>query len=62
MGTLVLILYATNPARELGPRIPHANLPIVGKGGSGWNYGHIFVFGPLVGGALAGLLVKFLAF
>jgi glycerol uptake facilitator protein len=54
--------YAINPARDLGPRIAHAILPISGKGGSDWSYSYIPVFGPLVGGALAGLLVKFLAF
>lgn len=53
--------YAINPARDLGPRIAHALLPIAGKGSSDWNYASIPVFGPLVGGALAGLLVKFLA-
>ena len=53
--------YAINPARDLGPRIAHTLLPIAGKGGSDWNYAAIPVFGPLAGGALAGLLVKFLA-
>ena len=54
--------YAINPARDLGPRIAHALLPIAGKGPSDWSYSFVPVFGPLVGGALAGLLVKFLAF
>jgi len=54
--------YAINPARDLGPRIAHAILPIAGKGPSGWDYAAIPVFGPLAGGAIAGLLVKFLAF
>jgi glycerol uptake facilitator protein len=54
--------YAINPARDLGPRIAHAILPIAGKGSSDWPYSYIPVFGPLLGGALAGLLVKFLAF
>jgi len=54
--------YAINPARDLGPRIAHAILPIAGKGGSDWSYSYIPVFGPLVGGALAGLLVKSLGF
>ena len=54
--------YAINPARDLGPRIAHAILPIAGKGSSGWDYAAIPAFGPLVGGALAGLLVKILAF
>ncbi len=54
--------YAINPARDLGPRIAHAILPIAGKGPSGWDYAAIPVFGPLAGGAIAGLLVKLLAF
>jgi len=54
--------YAINPARDLGPRIAHTILPIAGKGASDWNYAPIPVFGPLLGGALAGLLVKVLAF
>jgi len=54
--------YAINPARDLGPRIAHAILPIAGKGRSDWPYAPIPIFGPLVGGALAGLLVKILAF
>jgi glycerol uptake facilitator protein len=54
--------YAINPARDLGPRIAHSILPIAGKGTSDWNYAAIPVFGPLVGGALAGWLVKILAF
>ena len=53
--------YAINPARDLGPRMAHAILPIAGKGSSDWGYSYIPVFGPLVGAALAGLLVKFLA-
>jgi len=53
--------YAINPARDLGPRIAHTLLPIAGKGSSDWNYASIPVFGPLAGGALAGLLVKLLA-
>ncbi|HTZ32663.1 MAG TPA: MIP/aquaporin family protein [Methylomirabilota bacterium] len=54
--------YAINPARDLGPRIAHAILPIAGKGESDWPYAPIPIVGPLVGGALAGLLVKILAF
>ncbi len=53
--------YAINPARDLGPRIAHAILPIAGKGGSDWGYAPIPVIGPVVGGALAGLLLKILA-
>jgi glycerol uptake facilitator protein len=48
--------YAINPARDLGPRIAHALLPIRGKGSSDWSYSWVPVVGPLVGGALAGLL------
>lgn len=54
--------YAINPARDLGPRIAHTILPIAGKGSSDWNYAAIPVLGPLLGGALAGLLLKILAF
>jgi glycerol uptake facilitator protein len=54
--------YAINPARDLGPRIAHFLLPIAGKGSSDWAYAAVPVFGPLFGGALAGLLVKILAF
>jgi len=53
--------YAINPARDLGPRIAHAVLPIAGKGPSDWGYAPIPIFGPLVGGALAGLLARLLA-
>jgi glycerol uptake facilitator protein len=47
--------YAINPARDLGPRIMHAILPIPGKGGSDWGYSWIPVLGPLIGGALGAL-------
>lgn len=47
--------YAINPARDLGPRIAHAILPIKGKGSSDWGYGWIPVLGPFIGGTLAGL-------
>jgi glycerol uptake facilitator protein len=53
--------YAINPARDLGPRMAHAILPIAGKGGSDWGYAPIPVLGPLLGGALAGLFLRFLA-
>ncbi|MFD5299726.1 MIP/aquaporin family protein [Streptomyces mutabilis] len=71
-GTLVLIVallvvgiglslggptgYAINPARDLGPRIVHTFLPIPNKGTSDWGYAWIPVAGPLIGGALAGLI------
>ena len=48
--------YAINPARDLGPRIIHAVLPVPGKGDSDWGYAWIPVVGPLIGGALGALL------
>ncbi|MFF0162679.1 MIP/aquaporin family protein [Streptomyces sp. NPDC005263] len=45
--------YAINPARDLGPRIVHALLPLPNKGGSDWGYAWIPVVGPLLGGAIA---------
>ncbi len=60
-GLLVLVIglclggttgYAINPARDLGPRIAHAILPIPGKGSSDWGYSWIPVVGPLIGGAI----------
>src|SRR5205814_10242843 len=53
--------YAINPARDLGPRVAHAVLPIAGKGGSDWGYATIPVIGPLIGGVLAGALLRVLA-
>lgn len=50
--------YAINPARDLGPRIMHAILPMKGKGTSDWNYSWIPVIGPIAGGLLAGLIFK----
>jgi len=49
--------YAINPARDLGPRLVHALLPIPGKGGSNWGYAPIPIIGDLLGAVLAGLLV-----
>jgi glycerol uptake facilitator protein len=50
--------YAINPARDLGPRIAHALLPIAGKGSSDWSYAWVPVVGPMLGGALgAGALL-----
>ncbi|MCL7379215.1 MULTISPECIES: MIP/aquaporin family protein [unclassified Streptomyces] len=46
--------YAINPARDLGPRIVHALLPLPNKGGSDWTYAWIPVVAPLIGAALAG--------
>jgi glycerol uptake facilitator protein len=48
--------YAINPARDLGPRIAHAVLPIAGKGGNDWGYSWIPVVGPIIGGILGALL------
>lgn len=48
--------YAINPARDLGPRIAHAVLPIAGKGSSDWAYSWIPVVGPVIGAVIAGLL------
>lgn len=50
--------YAINPARDLGPRLAHAVLPIAGKGGSDWRYAGIAILGPLIGGALAGVAMR----
>ncbi len=47
--------YAINPARDLGPRVAHAVLPIPHKGSSDWSYSWIPVAGPVIGGVLAGL-------
>lgn len=68
-GLLVLVIglslggttgYAINPARDLGPRIMHAILPIPGKGSSDWGYAWIPVVGPLIGGALGWLVFNYL--
>ena len=48
--------YAINPARDLGPRIVHAILPIKGKIDSGWSYAWIPIVGPIIGAVLAALL------
>jgi glycerol uptake facilitator protein len=50
--------YAINPARDFGPRLAHALLPIVGKGSSDWGYAWIPFFGPCIGGVLAAILFK----
>lgn len=64
VGLLVLVIgislggttgYAINPARDLGPRIMHAVLPISGKGSSDWGYAWVPVVAPIVGGGLAAL-------
>ena len=59
VGALILVIgqalggttgYAINPARDLGPRIAHAFLPIAGKGDSDWGYAWIPVVAPILGG------------
>lgn len=53
--------YAINPARDLGPRIAHALLPIAGKGGADWGYAWVPIVGPLLGGMAGAVLWKVLA-
>jgi glycerol uptake facilitator protein len=50
--------YAINPARDLGPRLAHALLPIPGKGGSDWRYAPIPILGPALGAILAGFVLR----
>jgi glycerol uptake facilitator protein len=50
--------YAINPARDLGPRLAHAILPLGKKRDGDWGYAWVPVLGPLVGGAIAGVLAK----
>jgi glycerol uptake facilitator protein len=50
--------YAINPARDLGPRIAHAVLPIAGKGHSDWEYAWVPVVGPIIGGIIGALLFQ----
>ena len=50
--------YAINPARDLGPRLAHAVLPIAGKGNSDWGYAWIPIAGPVIGGLIAAFLYK----
>jgi glycerol uptake facilitator protein len=54
--------YAINPARDLGPRIAHAILPIAGKGASDWGYSWIPVVAPIVGGIIGAVLWNILGF
>lgn len=54
--------YAINPARDLGPRIAHALLPIEGKGQSNWGYSWIPIVGPILGSLLAALVYALLPF
>jgi glycerol uptake facilitator protein len=50
--------YAINPARDLGPRIMHAILPIKGKGSSNWKYAWVPIVGPVIGASLAVLVFQ----
>ena len=52
--------YAINPARDLGPRIVHALLPIKNKRDSDWSYAWVPVIGPIAGGVLAALVFRFI--
>ncbi|HUP40432.1 MAG TPA: MIP/aquaporin family protein [Vicinamibacterales bacterium] len=54
--------YAINPARDCGPRIAHALLPIPGKGTSDWAYAWIPIFAPIVGGIAGAALYTFVGF
>jgi glycerol uptake facilitator protein len=54
--------YAINPARDLGPRIAHAVLPIAGKGPSDWGYSWIPVVGPIIGALIGAQLYNILGF
>jgi glycerol uptake facilitator protein len=50
--------YAINPARDFGPRLAHALLPLPGKGGSDWEYAWVPIVGPAIGAGLAGLVLQ----
>jgi NAD(P)H-flavin reductase len=54
--------YAINPAGDFGPRVAHAILPIADKGNSDWGYGIVPILGPVIGGALAGALMRVVGF
>jgi glycerol uptake facilitator protein len=54
--------YAINPARDLGPRLAHATLPIPGKGDSNWRYSWIPVVGPIAGGLIGAGLYSIVGF
>jgi glycerol uptake facilitator protein len=54
--------YAMNPARDFGPRLAHALIPIPGKGGSDWGYALVPIIGPLIGGAAGATIVRFAKF
>lgn len=50
--------YAMNPARDFGPRVAHAVLPISNKGGSDWGYALVPIAGPLIAGGIASVIIK----
>ena len=50
--------YAINPARDFGPRLAHAILPVANKGNSDWGYAIVPILGPLIGGSMAGVLIR----
>jgi len=52
--------YAINPARDFGPRIAHAILPIAGKTNSDWSYASVPILGPLLGASAAGWVLHWL--
>jgi glycerol uptake facilitator protein len=54
--------YAINPARDLGPRIAHAILPIPGKGPSDWGYSWVPIVGPMIGGVVGAVLYNLVGF
>lgn len=51
--------YAINPARDLGPRLAHAALPISNKGGTDWGYALVPILGPLIGAGIAAAVIRF---
>ncbi len=54
--------YAINPARDFGPRLAHAVLPIAGKRDSDWSYAWIPIVGPLIGGVVGAMLFRAVGF
>lgn len=50
--------YAINPARDLGPRLAHALLPVAGKGSSDWGYAAVPVLGPVLGAIFMGIFLR----
>jgi glycerol uptake facilitator protein len=53
--------YAINPARDFGPRIAHAIVPMKGKGSSNWKYAWVPIIGPFIGAAIAAALYMVLS-